>query len=788
MIYNSGKGEFTNWIVKEETFDAERLGKCESIMSQGNGYMGVRAAMEETANPTSRFTLIAGCFDNLEGDRDQTTELANSADTTAAYFKVNGEDVVPDADSITDYERTINLKTGLLRRTYVWHGKSGAVKFEFLRIVSLKDRHLMCAKMNITPLDADVALSITTGIDGECIHRPAHFDGVSKGAEGTALHMITKTHESGILVSTSVFHKTFVNGETVTPEFSVTSDAMKEITLHLDADVKKGDTFTLEKTTTVFMNRDKELNDCDECCLSAVSAEHMAEVSALSFEKIAVDSAAEWQSRIWQNRDVKIVGSDIDQLAVRFALYHLTVMSPVHDNRMNIGAKGLSGPGYKGHTFWDTEIFMLPYFIFSAPAEARSLLEHRYNSMPAAKKNAEGRGFAGAMYPWESAWITDGEATPTWCLTGLMEYHITADVAFAVYYYYMITGDSDFMDKCGYEMIFETAAFWDSRLEWIDENDRYEIRHVIGPDEYKEDVDNNAYTNYMAHLNMGFAVKYAAEIKANKPDVYEALSKKLDIDAIAARCEEKMAKLYLPRENEDGLIPEDDTYLSLIDLSCEECSVSEYEGERRNNIFNTGLFKVMVSKQADVMALCYLMEDLFTAEVKKKNFYFYEKRCLHDSSLSLSTYSALAADLGEREVAYKLYQRASMIDLGPVMWSSDPGIHAASLGGIWQCSVLGFGGIRLYGENLRIQPNLPDSWKCLSFKLHIKGEELLLKVTHDNVTIKNLTATADVTVLIGGKLVTVKADEVTVLNFDGTVAGKVADLTVSDEEGNDLWK
>jgi hypothetical glycosyl hydrolase len=624
--------------------------------------------------------------------------------------------------------------------------------------------------MNITPLDGDVKLTVTTGIDGESIEKAGHFDGVSKGADGTTLHVVTKTHESGVLVSTAAFHKTFVDGKSVDAEYAVSSEGMKEITLTLSAGVSAGSTFTLEKTTTVFMNRDKELNDCDESRLSSVSAAHMESVSALSFDEIAAESAAEWQKRIWDERDVKIEGSDIDQLAVRFALYHLTVMSPVHDNRMNIGAKGLSGPGYKGHTFWDTEIFMLPYFVFAAPNEARSLLEHRYNCMPAAKKNAEGRGYRGAMYPWESAWITDGEATPTWCLTGLMEFHITADVAFAVYYYYRSTCDSDFMDKFGYEMIFETASFWASRLDWVEENNRYEILHVIGPDEYKEDVNNNAYTNYMAHLNMELAVKYAAEIKANKPEVYGALCRKLDIDAVAAECEEKMAKLYLPRENEDGLIPEDDVYLSLEDVSSEECSVSQYDKEGRDRIFKAGVFNVMVSKQADVMALCYLMEDLFTPEVKKKNFYFYEKRCLHDSSLSLSTYSALASDLGERDMAYKLYQRASLIDLGPDMWSSTPGIHAASLGGIWQCSVFGFGGVRLYGDDLRIQPNLPDSWKALSFKLHWHGDELFITVTHENVTVKKLTGKSDVKILIGGKSVNVKANEETVLNFDGTVA------------------
>ncbi len=479
----------------------------------------------------------------------------------------------------------------------------------------------------------------------------------------------------------------------------------------------------------------------------------MKTVMNRSFTDIYTESADEWQSRIWNSRDIVIDSSSpSDQLAIRFAIYHLTVMAPVHDNRMNIGAKGLSGPGYRGHTFWDTEVFMLPYFIFEAPTEARSLLEYRYNSLDAARKNAKERGYDGAMFPWEAAWITDGETTPSWAMTGLLEHHITSDVAFGVYYYYMVTGDTDFMEKSGYELIFDTAKFWLSRLDLNKKLDRYEILDVIGPDEYKEHVDNNAFTNYMAEHNMALAVDYADILKRDKPELFAALDEKLGITDSYPKWKDACAKIYLPHENSDGLLPQDDTYLTLPDIAEPDCSLSEMIEEARRKAGEIGYTKSQISKQADVVVLYYLLEDLFSVESKKRNFYYYEKRAFHDSSLSLSTYSALAADIGEKATAYKLYERATLIDLMHTFYSSAEGIHSASLGGIWQCTVLGFAGVRRYGKNLRIQPNLPDTWNSVHCFINWHSQKLEILATHDSLTVKNLTGTDKVAFLCGGVL------------------------------------
>lgn len=748
MIYNKGTGIDSGWLLTEETFPIEHPEKTESVMCLGNGYMGVRASNEEYVHPRSRCNFVAGTFDavNKEGE---VSELANNVDVTNMLFTVDGETIDP-AKNCEDYDKTLNLRTGLLSREYTWTSEKGKrIHLNFLRVVSLKDRHLIAAKATLTS-DSDCEVGVISGIDGDVVGKE-HTEAVGINVVDGIMNITTKTIQSGIYFSTMTCHTYELNGVKLDTEGDFVSEGMTAIKEETAFSLKAGMTLTVNKISNVFTSRDIERDGCFVTQLVNDAREHMSSVRTLSFETIAEESAKEWENRIWSERDIVIDSTRCeDQLAIRFAIYHLTVMSPVHDNRTNIGAKGFSGPGYKGHTFWDTEIFMLPYFIFTNTEEARSLLEYRYNSIDAARKKAKDFGFKGAMYPWESAWLTDGETTPPMFKMGVSEVHITADIAAAIYYYYVVSCDEDFMEKCGYEMIFDTATFWISRLEYNAELDRYEILKVIGPDEYKEDIDNNAFTNYLAQYNVKLAIEYYGKLKNSNSPVFTRLNALLGLDGEYREWCDKVDRIYLPKENSEGLVPQDDAYLDLIDITREDCTLSEMVKEAHALAAKYGWNNTQMSKQADTMLLMFLFEDLFTPEVKKKNFYFYEKRCLHDSSLSLSTYSALAADLGEKDTAYKLYERASMIDMGNCMWSSNDGIHAASLGGIWQCTVLGFMGVRRYGEMLRIQPNLPDNWRSATCKILWHGQRLELMVTHDEITVLNLTGEDAVSFLCSG--------------------------------------
>lgn len=500
-------------------------------------------------------------------------------------------------------------------------------------------------------------------------------------------------------------------------------------------DLAQGETFVMEKFVNVSTTRDRDWAGLPLPELQKASLEALRESAAMGYADLAEESAQQWQKEVWDAAPIVIEGdsdSAFDQFAVRFAQYHMRVMLPSHDNRMNIGAKGLSGEGYKGHCFWDTEIFLLPYYIFTDPAAARKLEEYRYLSLPGAHRKAQANGYKGAMFPWESAWLDDGETCPLYVGTdiltgtpikvwsGIIEQHITADVAFGVWQYAVITGDQDFMDRYGYELIMDTAIFWASRLE-LGADGKYHINDVVGPDEYHEHINDNAFTNYMVCWNLKKAVEYHDLLKAQKPALYAALADKLDLAAWYPRWQDGIAKLYLPQPTADGVLPMDDRFMTLREIDLSKYKQQEFVAGIMKDYNLEQIQGIQVCKQADCLVLFYLLEDLFPPAVKKATFDYYEARTLHDSSLSLSTHSVQACDLGEDEMAYDLFRKASVIDLGPYMGSSNAGIHAASFGGVWQYAIYGFGGLRMLDGKLRIRPRLPKGWDKLRYTLLWKG-------------------------------------------------------------------
>ena len=440
---------------------------------------------------------------------------------------------------------------------------------------------------------------------------------------------------------------------------------------------------------------------------------------------------------------------------MRFALYHLQIMVRSEDNRVGIGAKALSGEGYKGHSFWDTETFIFPYFQMAEPKTARTLLEFRYKGLYGARKKAIENGYKGAMYPWEAAWVSDGEVTPyvtgvnvhtgepMICLTGVIEQHITSDIIFALWQYYAATDDQDFMDRYGYEMTIETARFWNSRLEWIEENNRYEIRDVIGPDEYKEHVDNNAYTNYMAHENMRLAAQVIACIRDEKKDIYGKIQKLMQeegtsLEQLEEELKDKMKKLYLPQPDEKtGIIPQFDGYFDLKEIDLSVYKNASVVGTIFHDYSGEDVQGMQAGKQADIVELLYQMEDITTPDNKAKNYVYYEARTLHDSSLSKAIHSITACDLGMEKEAYEMFMSAALTDLGQEMKSSDAGIHSANMGGVWQDVVMGFGGIRIRDGHLRIAPKCPKQWEKFTYPLYWKGNELHITVCKDGVEVIN---------------------------------------------------
>lgn len=749
MNYNLGQDEFKNWIFEESNFSADTLGKCEAIMCLGNGYMGMRSATEEKYLNEIRDTFVSGTFNKF--DENEVTELPNVADVTNIDIRIDGERFSLGFGDVKEYSRFLNLKIAELSRSIIWISPKGKeVKFVFKRFVSLENLHLISMKLEVTPINCEIDFEMNSGINAQMSNTGAqHFhEGDRRIYDKKYVQLIQTTTESNIDFVITTVHNVKVNNEIL--EDAVMNMDRRKVWLTYRVNLKGGQTLEAEKITNIFTSRDKEFENKTLDELKELAVNNLRKESNKGYAKLLEEHKEKWEKDIWSNYNFELDSkNDFDILAIRFAIYHLTVMTPAHDSRMGIGAKGLSGEGYKGHSFWDTEIFILPFFIYSNPKVARSLLEYRYKGLEGARKKAKENGYEGAMYPWEAAWPTDGEVTPVWgavdivtgkqtkIWSGFIEQHITSDISNAVWQYYMITGDEEFMNKYGYEILFDTARFWISRLEWNEDKKEYHINDVIGPDEYKEHVNNNAFTNYMAKHNIDLAMEYCDKLRNSNMDLYNKLNEKLDLERSMELWKDRVDKIYIPEPNEKGIIAQDDTYLTkeIIDLTKYKnqdkvgTMFLDYNLEQVNEI--------QVSKQADIMILFYLLENKFSKDIKKKNYDYYEPKTLHDSSLSLSTHCILANDLGDYNLAYDLFRRATEIDLGSAMNTSDHGIHAASLGGIWQCVVMGFAGVRMLGGNLRVNPKLPEAWNRLKFPIHWKGDLLEIEMTKESLYIKS---------------------------------------------------
>ena len=760
MNYRKGTGAETSWIIEETSFHEKYTGKCESIFTQGNGYLGLRNSLEERYVDTVRGMFITGTFN--KASKEEATELPNVSDIVNMEIELNGERFSMTEDNLKEYSRTLNLYTGETCRNVLWEGKNGnVVQLSFHRFVSYKNVHVIGAYVEIKPVNCDVKATVVSGINAQVTnHGAQHLTEFSKRAfEEKFLQMGMVTTESAVSIAVSTVHKVFQSGKYTEDAASKIIDDRRKIHAEIQLVIPQGETARVEKISTVHSSRDLEYvasgkePEGENVCRDGLN--NLKEAEEKGYETLLEESKKVWE-KIWKKQDIQIDSKEDDaQIAVRFALYHLQVMVRREDNRVGIGAKALSGEGYKGHSFWDTETFIFPYFQMAEPETARTLLEFRYKGLYGARKKAIENGYKGAMYPWEAAWVSDGEVTPyvigvnvhtgepMICLTGVIEQHITSDIIFALWQYYAATDDQDFMDRYGYEMTIETARFWNSRLEWIEENNRYEIRDVIGPDEYKEHVDNNAYTNYMAHENMRLAAQVIACIRDEKKDIYGKMQKLMQeegtsLEQLEEELKDKMKKLYLPQPDEKtGIIPQFDGYFDLKEIDLSVYKNASVVGTVFHDYSGEDVQGMQAGKQADIVELLYQMEDITTPDNKAKNYVYYEARTLHDSSLSKAIHSITACDLGMEKEAYDMFMSAALTDLGQEMKSSDAGIHSANMGGVWQDVVMGFGGIRIRDGHLRIAPNCPKQWEKFTYPLYWKGNELHITVCKDGVEVIN---------------------------------------------------
>lgn len=710
------------WHVTENSFEPAKQHHKETVFTLGNGYFSSRGTFEEGYPQESRITFAHGIWNDMPVS---FTELVNLPNWMDLDITVDGMRFRLDEGTILDYQRHLDVRRGLLLRDVRWQAPSGVVlDMRFERFIAYTNEHVGAMRVLITAVNQPTTVQIASGINGHVANLDLlHLNLGQQGRVGNDLVWLqatTRHTRKDIAAAARVIS-------------SATSSHCEACPGHprllLDQQLAIGQTCQLDKLTAYTFDRDNTPNAAD------VVDRAQAVLINLDYDQLRHDHVNAWQA-LWQNADVIIEGDTEAQLSIRFNLFQLLVAAPQKDERVSIGAKTLSGFGYRGHVFWDCEIFILPFFIYNQPRIARNMLMYRYHTLAGAREKATGNGFLGAQYAWESA-ETGEEVTPTWVphatdrtqlvriWTGDIEIHISADIAYAIKQYCEVTGDEAFMRDYGAEIILDTACFWGSRAEYetTDDDYHYAIRDVIGPDEYHDHVDNNTFTNRMCQWHLEYAFDILDWLQINHPDKYRQLITDLQItDDLKNHWRDVIDNIIIHFDPDTKLMTQFDGFFErkYVDLA-------EYEGRTDSMqaiLGIEGANETQILKQADVVMLMCLLRDEYDQETWRINYDTYMPRTDHSygSSLSPSFHAWAAAEMNDPASAYEHYMLAARADLLDVRGNANDGIHAASAGGLWQAIAFGFAGLRLTDDGYTLAPRLPSHWQRIAFSFYHKGQ------------------------------------------------------------------
>ncbi len=699
------------WCLTERGYRPTLEHEIESRMAISNGFLGVRGSLETPTDASRPRTYVAGLFDTPEGEH-AVPSLVVAPDWLRLQIQINGQPLSVDAAATTHHQRTVDFRRGIvISEWHIRHPEGEPMTVHTVRWASLAHRPL-AALLATIHLPAPASLTVEASlVPGDRMLEPVRV--------GPDLTVWQTRHSRQILaIATEARLRSGTRrllpreSSPLTYRWQWTSSSPSRLVFARMIAVARGNT--------------------PDAGASARSA--LASASQRGLERLFRDHTRAWAER-WDASDIVLDGDPWLQQALRFALYHLSSAANPEDERVSIGARALTGDGYLGHVFWDTDIFMLPFYLHTWPAAARALLMYRYHTLQARGAKAARFGYRGAFYAWEST-DTGDEATPPLVIApdgqiipvrnGTEEVHISADVAYAVWRYWEATHDIPFLLHAGAEILLETARFWASRAT-LESDGHYHIRGVIGPDEYHESVDDNAYTNVMAQWNLERAMEVAHLLERRWPEHWATLATRLNLDlAELEQWRDVADRLVTGFDPTTGLFEQFAGYFGLepVDLAAYEPRTAPMDvllGRERTQ-------RTQVIKQADVVMLLALLEERFAESVQRANFAYYEPRCGHGSSLSPPIHALVAARLGHLDLAERYLRQSAAIDLDDTMGNTAHGVHIGALGGLWQAMVFGFGGLTPDHGSLRLTPRLLPHWTSLRFPVHWRGRTVHIAI------------------------------------------------------------
>ena len=747
------------WRLIESDFSLDDVGVSETLFSIGNGYLGLRGNHPEGRHAHEQGTFLNGLHEIFSikhaeqayGFAEVGQTIVNAPDAKVMRIYVDDEPLSFDVADVREYERVLDMRRGVLTRHVRWVTPSGKdVVIDFDRMVSFEEKHLAVMRVTVTVLNADAPVTISCQLlnrqDGEGIYggRPMLGKQAAAGFDPRKAERISdrvlqpREHWQDDLRSALAYEVTksgmtlaVVADHIVETENDYTSRTLVEPDIAKNVfrvQAKAGVPVTVTKLVSYHSSRGvpaRELVDRGRRTIDRVLAEGV---------QTQYDRQAAWMEAFWDRSDVVIEDHDDLQQATRWCLFQLAQAASRADGA-GVPAKGLTGSGYSGHYFWDTEIYVLPFLTYTTPQWARNALRMRYLMLPAARLRAAKLNEAGALFPWRTI---SGEEASAYYAAGTAQYHINADVSFALGKYVRATGDLEFLYREGVDIAVETARMWATLGFWRYSEDgapeTFHIHGVTGPDEYTTVVNDNLFTNVMARYNLRFAARVVRDMAEDAPDEYLAAARRLNLDPEEPAAWDAAAEaMHIPYSGHLGIHPQDAVFLER-----EVWDLQNTPPEQRPLLLHFHplvIYRYQVLKQADVVLALFLQGNHFTPDEKLADFEYYDPLTTGDSTLSAVVQSILAAEVGYQELALKYFEQSIFVDLGDLHHNAADGVHVASAGGVWTALVSGFGGMRDHWGELTFDPRLPASWPALSYTMQWLGTELKVRITRDEMTV-----------------------------------------------------
>jgi alpha,alpha-trehalose phosphorylase len=740
------------WNVIEKGFHPEFLAQSETMLALGNGYLGMRGCPEEGGPVVESSTLINGFYETRPivygeeayGFAKTGQTICNVTNSKIIKLFVDDEPFwLPDANFLS-YDRRLNMKSATLDREILWETSAGKqVLITSRRLVSFTDKHVAAISYSVKLLNAEASVVIssemaaneptsrtdgldprrTMGLAGRMLHSRA---GYSKDRRIVLCHATEKSRLTLACATDSVLETSCPFAYKV-----VHNDDFGQVVFTINA--RPGCPMQLTKYMVYHTSRTVS---AEELCGRAEWT--MDRVTTQGFQKL-LTGQEQYMDDFWQRSGVRVRDVREDRLkrstveiqqVIRFNLFHILQASARAENT-GVSAKGLTGQAYEGHYFWDTEIYLLPFLTYTSPRIAKNLLTFRYKMLAQARARARELGHRGAMFPWRTI---NGEEASAYYAAGTAQYHINADIMYALRKYVQATGDELFLRECGAEMLVETARLWLDLGFYSDaKGGKFCINAVTGPDEYNTVVNNNAYTNLMARDNLRYAAQTIESLRETHPDAFNALVHKTALEPDEAKAWLRGAEnMYVPYDENLGIIPQDDQFLDREPWDFRNTPPEHYPLLLFYHPLN--IYRKQVIKQADVVLAMFLLGDTFSPELKKRNFDFYDPLTTGDSSLSSCVEAVVAAQTGDVEKAIRYGMAALLMDLADVGGNVKDGCHIASMGGTWMMLTYGFGGMRDNDGTLSFWPRrAPEDNAILGFPLTYHGQRLEIEIGLERV-------------------------------------------------------